>query len=203
MKYLAIDTCNENLTVIAKNGNKEEIFFDANCGVNHSERLMPEIENALEKTGLKLKDLDFVSCVIGAGSFTGIRIGLSTVKALCFSNNLPILKITSFDTLAYNIKSGKVLAVIDAGHNGYYVSGYENKKIILNPQYINKEELKNLQDEYLLISNKAIEDFNVKVVSVLNGLKIATEELKDNLDLDIENVTPLYLRKSQAEEGRP
>ena len=85
MKYLAIDTSGKNLIVIAKNGDKEEIFFDPDCGLNHSVTLMDAVEQTAQKIQLDLSSVDFFSCTLGAGSFTGIRIGVSTIKALCFA----------------------------------------------------------------------------------------------------------------------
>ena len=116
MNYIAVDTSGKHLTLIAKKDEKIYEFFDKDCGVNHSISVMTELENLLIKADMQLKDADFFACVVGAGSFTGIRIGVSTVKALAFAANKPVLKITSFDTLAYNIdcleqyiaKNGKV-----------------------------------------------------------------------------------------------
>ncbi len=200
MNYVAVDTSGKYLSVVVCKNDKPEVFFEENCGVNHSVKLMPVLEELLDRAKLSLKDVDFFACVVGAGSFTGIRIGVSTVKALCFSNKKPCLKITSFDTLAYNRK-GKVLAVIDAGHNGYYVAGYLDKKLILNPKYVLKEELLNLSKEYVLVSFDNL-DFTYEKVSVLNGLISAIQEKRGDITLIYEELSPLYCRQSQAEEGR-
>ena len=104
MRYIAIDTSAKNLTIIAYDNGKIHKVFDEECGVNHSTELMPKLEELLHKANFDLKDADFLACVVGAGSFTGIRIGVATVKALCFAYKKPCLSITSFDTLAYNEK---------------------------------------------------------------------------------------------------
>lgn len=202
MNCLAIDTSGKNLTVILFDNGKTYSYFDGECGVKHSEDLMPAIENILIKNNFDLANADFIACVVGAGSFTGIRIGVSTAKALCFAYGKKCLPVTSFDVLAYNIEGGKVLSVIDAGHDGFYVCGYENKKIVISPKYILKEELIELEKEFTLVSESEIKGFNVKTVSLLEGFISAVKELKNNATLDIEALTPLYLRKSQAEEGR-
>ena len=119
MNYIAVDTSGKHLTLIAKKGDKIYEYFNADCGVNHSVSLMPELERLLDRADMRLTDADFFACAVGAGSFTGIRIGVSTVKALAFATKKPVLRLTSFDTLSYNMDSGKVLAVIDAKHNGY------------------------------------------------------------------------------------
>lgn len=202
MKYLAIDTSGKNLTVIAKNEDITEVYFDPNCGVFHSTAVMNKIEEICIKAGLELSAVDFIACVTGAGSFTGIRIGVSTVKALCFALNKDCLPITSFDAIAYNKKAEKVLAVIDAKHDGYYVAGYDNGDLILPPTFINGATLSELKKDYKLLSFEEIKGFEVEVVSVSEGLKIAVE---DNCDktVSVSELNPLYVRKSQAEEGRP
>ena len=157
MKYLAIDTCGSNLTLALRQGEKLNTYFDENCGVRHSIDLMPRIEELLLKEKVSLKDLDFIAVTIGAGSFTGIRIGVSTAKALCFANGLPCLGITSFDTIAYNKCEGKNLAVINAGHDGFYVCGYQNKAVVLEPSYILIDQLLELKKEYVLVSQDKLQ----------------------------------------------
>ena len=108
MKYLAIDTSGKALTIVINVDGKCQTFHDAECGINHSVNLMPRLEELIENCGVKICELDFIASVVGAGSFTGIRIGVSTVKALCLAYNIPAVSITSFDTIAYNVKDGNV-----------------------------------------------------------------------------------------------
>ena len=201
MKYLAIDTSSKNLTVILNDGINSHVI-DEFSGVRHSETLMPSIEKLVDKAGLSIKDLDFIAVVIGAGSFTGIRIAVSTVKAFCFAFNIPFLSVTSFDIIAYNEEYGKSLAVLDAGHDGFYVCGYHDKKVVLEPCYIMKEELIKLSKEYALFSDTEIDGFNVKVVDRAKGFILAIDQKQKELQTDLELLVPLYVRKSQAEEGR-
>lgn len=203
MKYLAIDTSGKNLTVIAHVDGKTEIYFDAECGVAHSVKVMSAIEETALKVGLDFAQADFFACVVGAGSFTGIRIGVSTIKALCFAYKKPCLSITSFDTIAYNRETGKVLSVIDAKHNGYYVCAYQDRKIVIPPCFMTGEELSSIKEGYEILSFESLKAFENTIVSVSEGLKIAIENKKEEISLDLENLTPLYVRKSQAEEGRP
>lgn len=200
MNYIAVDTSGKYLTLIAKKGNNVYEFFDKDCGVNHSVAIMQELENLLLKADMDLKEADFFACVVGAGSFTGIRIGVSTVKALAFAVNKPVLKITSFDTLAYNIDSGKVLAVIDAKHNGFYVCPYVDGKAG-KAEYVMSERLTDFND-YLFVASEEIKGLNTQVVSVKEGLKKAIEKKNGEMSGDINSLIPLYVRKSQAEEGR-
>ena len=202
MNYLAIDTSGKHLTVAIKYNGAIKSFFTENCGVDHSSSLMPTVEGLLAEIGAKLSDMDFFACVVGAGSFTGIRIGVATVKALCFAYNKPCLSITSFDTLAYNKNDGKILAVIDAKHNGFYVCGYQDGTVVLEPSYLMRPEVELLKSEYQFVAIAEINGFDISVVSVAKGLERAINAKLSEVTFDIESLTPLYVRKSQAEEGR-
>ena len=198
MKYLAIDTSGEHLTVIAENDGKTKIIYEDDCAVKHSVRLMPAVEDALIETGLNLKDADFIACVTGAGSFTGIRIGVSTVKALCYSNGVPFLSITSFDTLAYNKERGKILALIDAKHGNYYACGYTDKVVTIDPVFLNTSEVNELLKSYQAVGYFAEVPFE-KVDRVKGFINAITEKANET-QTDLNLLEPLYCKKSQAEE---
>lgn len=202
MNYLAIDTSGKNLTVVVENNGQLYTYYDSECGTNHSVSLMPKIEELLLKADLDLKNADFLAVVVGAGSFTGIRIGVSSIKALCFAYDLPALSITSFDTLAYNVKDGKVLSVIDAGHGGFYVAGYSDGNIVLPPSYMLKQELDLIKDGYTIVTSNKIDGIESLTVSVLDGLIKAINAKSNQATKDLDLISPLYVRKSQAEEGR-
>ncbi|MEG9430498.1 MAG: tRNA (adenosine(37)-N6)-threonylcarbamoyltransferase complex dimerization subunit type 1 TsaB [Christensenellaceae bacterium] len=200
MNYIAVDTSGKHLTLIANKGGKIYEYFDPDCGVDHSVSLMPELERLLRRADMNINDADFFACAVGAGSFTGIRIGVSTVKALAFAADKPVLRLTSFDTLSYNIDNGKVLAVIDAKHNGYYICPYVDGTAG-TPEYALKDRLADFKG-YRLVSGEKIEGLDTTVVSVAEGLKRAIEKKAGEVSRDINSLTPLYVRKSQAEEGR-
>ena len=125
INYLAIDTSGNGLTV-AVGGEKKAVSRLENCTLTHSVELMGEIEKTLEKAGLDKENIDVFACSVGPGSFTGIRIGVSTVKAFGYALNKKVLAVTSFLSLAYNVEKGrKKLAVIDARHGNYYACGYD------------------------------------------------------------------------------
>ena len=202
MKYLAIDTSGKNLTVVINNGEKTSTVHDENCSVRHSVELMPRVEELAKSSKLDFKDVDFFAVVVGAGSFTGIRIGVATIKAMCFAYNKPCLSITSFDTLAYNKEGGKVLALIDAKHGGFYACGYKDGKVAVEPAYIMKNQVEELLEEYKGVSFEQVDGLEVELVSVKDGLINAIEKKSAAATYDYEKIEPLYVRKSQAEEGR-
>lgn len=211
MNYLAIDTSRESLTVAAgektigkvkTGGERKAVRFLPDCALTHSVVLMDEIEKCLAEAGLDKKDIDVFACAVGPGSFTGIRIGVATVKALAYALGKKALGVTSFDSLAYNVSDGlKKLAVIDARHGNYYVCGYdETGKIELSPRFITLDELKNLSGEYEIVSDTETGIAGAVVADVKEGFIKAAEDKLGNASSDVETVVPLYVKKSQAEE---
>ena len=200
--YLAIDTSGSGLTV-AVGGEKKAVSRLENCALTHSVELMGEIEKTLEKAGLDKEDIEVFACSVGPGSFTGIRIGVSTVKAFGYALNKKVLAVTSFESLAYNVgKERKKLTVIDARHGNYYACGYgENGEILLPPCFIDKAKLEEYSKEYLVVSDTEIDGAESTVANIEDGFINAVEANLGRASLDVETVVPLYVKKSQAEEG--
>ena len=220
MNYLAIDTSRESLTVAAgsvatKNaagrdvagcevlgGTTKVVRFLPYCALTHSVVLMDEIEKCLAEAGVDKKEVDVFACAVGPGSFTGIRIGVATVKALAYALGKKALGVTSFDSLAYNVSDGrKKLAVIDARHGNFYVCGYgATGKIELSPRFITLDELKKLSEEYEIVSDTETGITGAIVADVKDGFIKAAEDNLGNASFDVETLVPLYVKKSQAEE---
>ena len=140
--FLAVDTSGNYLTVVAVHNGKAYSTFIENCAMRHSVALMGAVDETLQKANLALEDCDFFGAVVGAGSFTGIRIGISVAKGFCSAFKKPALPITSFAVAAYNnMDSGKVLCIVDALHDCYYVCGYENGEVVYPPAYLTEEEV--------------------------------------------------------------
>lgn len=122
MKVLAIDTTSEVCGVAVLED--ENLIVDAslNNGLTHSENLMPLIKDALDKVEINLQDIDLIACCTGPGSFTGIRIGVASIKALAEVNDIKIADVTSLESLAKNIEEDCDIKVslIDARNNQCY-----------------------------------------------------------------------------------
>jgi tRNA threonylcarbamoyl adenosine modification protein YeaZ len=148
--FLAVDTSNEYLTVVGcVNGVVESVFIE-NCAMKHSITLLNAIDELLNRTNWSLDDFDFFAAVVGAGSFTGIRIGISVIKGFCLATGKPSLSVTSFDVSAYNSVgvTGKRLCLVDALHDAYYVCGYENETVVYPPDYIEENAVFSLQQAW-------------------------------------------------------
>lgn len=192
MNFLAIDTSRRRLTVAAVKGEKT-VLSDADCPMQHSVRLMGEIDGALRGIGLTLPELDFIACVVGPGSFTGIRIGISTVKGLCLGAEKPAVKVTSFDCLAYAVEERDKIALVDAGHGAVYAQGFGGADV--SKGYYPAEEI--LAKSALLLSAEPL-SFPTRVVNPAQGLVRA---LRAHAELiPAEELAAEYLRRSQAEE---
>lgn len=200
MKFLGMDTSGEYLAVVAKNEEKESVQLIKDCLHAHSVRLMGEIEGALDGAGMTVRDCDFFSVVVGAGSFTGIRIGVSTVKGLCLALTKPALSLTSFDLLAYAERGGKTLCLVNAGHGYYYAAGYEGESCTLAPAYSGEERVKELIREGYEPRSFAPLGLGERVLDPAKGLLRASVARASRAE-DAAHLTALYLRRSSAEEN--
>ena len=100
MKVLSIETSSKICSVAILEDTKLVKKIELNNGLTHSESLMPLIKQILEETNLTLSQMDLLVCDIGPGSFTGIRIGVATVKAFSDSLDIPAVGISSLEGLA-------------------------------------------------------------------------------------------------------
>lgn len=202
MNFLAIDTSGNHLTVIAS-GKKLSVRYIPDCALTHSVILMDEVENALKGAEISLKDTEVLACAVGPGSFTGIRIGIATVKAFSYAENIKVLPVTSFECLAYNIISEKrKLVLIDARHGNYYACLFTaDNKPISSPSFLTEKEIENLirNEDSEVISDKETQ-FNSIVADVKDGFLKAVEEKLNEATENRELLVPLYVKKSQAEE---
>jgi len=130
MNILAIDTTTRFLCLgILKQGKVSQLNED--LGIRHSELLITKLKSLLKKAHISIADIDYFVCDIGPGSFTGIRIGLSTVKGFAYSLNKPVVGISSLDILAHNVKEcpeGLIIPIIDARRGLVYSAIYKIKK---------------------------------------------------------------------------
>ena len=220
MKILSIDTASDLCTVAVledENCIKEIIVDDAR---NHSEKIMPVIEQALSETNLNLKDINLFVCDKGPGSFTGIRIGVGTVLAFQDTLNIPCIGISSLESLVYNVKQdGIICSLIDAKNNNVYFGLFELK----NNEYIQLgdldfktidetiEILKSYSSPITFVGDGAIAHRNILETNFGNCLFVDKNNLS-SYSLGIAGLSkykkgietslmPLYLRKSQAERA--
>lgn len=204
MKYLAIDTSGDYLTVISENNGKTDAFFDRMPGVRHSVSLMGIVEKSMANVGLTPYDVDFFAAATGPGSFTGIRIGVATVKGFADAAKKPVLGVTTLKIIAYTFIDKPRFAVIDARHDHFYAEGYGADNGIIYPaKFIDYEELNKLSKTYKLVSNSHIDRLLCDEGNLVKGFMAAINASRKDVCDDVNSIHPFYLRLSQAEEGRP
>lgn len=193
--YLAVDASSRYLTVVAQKGKNLIVRHLADCAMKHSVIIMDEVDAAFKEAELIPAECDFFCAVTGPGSFTGIRIGISTVKGLALGAGKPLLGITSFDLIAYNVNSENFCVVIDAAHSHFYAKGYG--KSAFAPAYLGLEEVEALGCPLYGFEELPLKNYTR--LDIKDCLPVAIAKSEGNLS---EDIAALYVRKSQAEEGR-
>lgn len=223
MKILSIDTASNICGVSILEDSNLICKLDQDTGRTHSENLMPMIKQAFKQSNLALKDIDLLVCDKGPGSFTGIRIGVSTVKAFHDSLAIPCIGISSLEALAYSVKKeGFIVSIIDCKNNNCYFALYELKdseytEIIAPTADTIENALKICQQKDLAHSSITFVGDGSEIYKdlICDEFKNCIFEAPENLLLDsycvgiaglakwkenkFEEVLPLYLKKPQAQ----
>ncbi len=128
MIILGIDTSTKFLCLAAQDAAGKVYELRLEAGKKLATILAPNIKRVLDSLGLSVKDVDYFACGTGPGSFTGIRIGLSTIKAMAFACKKPVVGISSLDILAMNAagKRGAICPAVDAKRGLVYYSVYKS-----------------------------------------------------------------------------
>jgi tRNA threonylcarbamoyladenosine biosynthesis protein TsaB len=147
MYVLAIDTSSKTLSVALLEDEliRAEVFINAD--MNHSIKLLHAIKYVYEQASLKADKADFYVCTTGPGSFTGLRIGVSTVKGLAIATGKPVIGISSLDALAANITppaSLNICPMLDAQRGQVYTALYKISEDLL-PLCIGKEQVADVE----------------------------------------------------------
>ncbi|HBY56553.1 MAG TPA: tRNA (adenosine(37)-N6)-threonylcarbamoyltransferase complex dimerization subunit type 1 TsaB [Candidatus Atribacteria bacterium] len=225
MKILGIDTS----TKICSLGLVEEMDILAEYNLSSyyqktSSILVFAIKDVLEGVGLKLSDLDGIAVSIGPGSFTGLRIGLGVAKGLSYATSLPLLAIPTLDALAFSLMGMPFLVcpILESKRGEIYSAVFRevdglDKVVDYNCEGINSllAKLSFLKEKIIFIGEgiikyrKTIEEklgrnalFVGSHLAPPRGVNVAflgLEKLKKGEEDNIYTLSPLYLRKSQAE----
>ncbi len=222
MKILGIDTS----TMIAAVGivEDDEVLVDLkfNVKITYSEVLLSTVDLALKTVGLEAGNLDGFAISIGPGSFTGLRIGLSTVKGLCFASGKPLAAVPSLDVLASLslFCQYPVVPLLDARKNQVYAAVYDTKEGELKRKseyfVVDIEDLiKNISLKTLFVGPGA-KFYQKELIRRLSGLavfalneqslpsgagvaRLGFEKIISGQTESIANLEPLYIRMSEAE----
>ena len=221
MNILAVDSSALTATVAVLSGGEIKGEMSFTTSLTHSETIMPMIDEVLKRTNLTIKDIDLFACSEGPGSFTGLRIGIGTVKGLSYGLEKKVCGISTLEALAYNISYTDMLIapIMDARRGQVYnaLYKYEDRKLVTvtGPRALSVEEL--------------CSEINEKVIFVGDGVKVHKNKITELLGeravfampqhclqsaasvayaalckapVNPEDLSVVYLRKPQAERER-
>jgi len=217
MKILAVDSSSEvcSVAILEDDVLIDEINLDN--GRTHSENLMPIIKEIIDRNNIALSDLGMIACCVGPGSFTGIRIGVATIKPIAEVLNIKIASVTSLETLSKNVQNENIrVSMIDARNNQVYAGIFDSDSNLME-EYLADDinevinHIKNYSN-VTLVGNGATLHKDLILASIPNasfiddnkqsaknvGL-IGLKKFKENDLKDADTIIPIYLRKSQAE----
>jgi tRNA threonylcarbamoyladenosine biosynthesis protein TsaB len=222
MRVLAMDTASRTCSVAVIEGQSILAEINERSGETHSRHLMKIVGHVLDLSRCSIHNLDGLAVTMGPGSFTGLRIGISTVKGLSFASGKPIVGISALDALAFQFANPSILIAVwlDARKNEVYCSRYRCekqtlKKIgedrVLSPEHALDGIigpclfLGNGASKYRDIIHKAVGDLayfgrpdqnaiRASAVGLLSVHKFEANQV-ENLDTFV----PYYIRKPDAE----
>jgi len=216
MKILSVDTSNKVASVALFNDKNllNEKFSDDQK--THSEKLLPIIDELLKEEKLSIKDIDLFIVSVGPGSFTGIRIGVSTVKGMAQALNKKVISVTSLEGLIEMTTGENVCAIINARHGNVYAQiKHHNELLEPDCRLIDDviSELKEYGEKFIIVGDATIEFENL-LNSELN-CEIFEKKIESSSDIarfglnkyfEDENIAkipheilPIYLRKPQPD----
>lgn len=139
MNILSVDTATEVLGVAVRSNGGEFTGIIRKVGLKHAELVMPTVEYVLSQAGVPASELDLLVCAKGPGSFTGLRIGMSTVKGLAAGLEKPFVSVPTLDAMAYANSShpATVVPIIDGKKRRVYLALFQNGRRISD--YMDKE----------------------------------------------------------------
>jgi tRNA threonylcarbamoyladenosine biosynthesis protein TsaB len=209
MNLLAFDTATPATAVAV---NERELRHDPAPGERpgHAMQVLPLATRLLEEAGLTFEDLDRIAVGVGPGTFTGLRIGVATARALAQGTGAELVGVSTLRTLAANAEGRRVLAVLDARRGEAFVAEYEGDTEVRPPAAVTPQQLSDMARPGLLALGdgsvrfrEVLEPAGVEIpadgsplhqVSALALARLATAEVVTG-----ESVIPEYLRLPDAE----
>ncbi len=227
MKVLALESSAKAVSVaVCENGAVVAQGYQ-NTGLTHSVTMMPLLENMLEKASIKLEDCNIIAVAAGPGSFTGLRIGVSAAKGLAWALDKPCCGVSTLEAMAENGRAfeGTVICAMDARrqqiynaiftcHEGELTRLCEDRAVALE---VVAEELRNDSAPKLVLGDGAalcaeylnshgvpcrIAPPQIRFQQAAGVALVAERMAAEGRTLSAQELTPTYLRLSQAERER-
>lgn len=204
MNLLGIESSSRKLSVGLM---KEKSFSELNSEkINDTANSLPQLsKKIISNASLGFEDLDAICISAGPGSFTGLRVGMSYAKGIAMALDIPIVPVSTFDSLAYNNLSEELSTLIYSHGNTFYICKYNLDNGILlkssEPKSILKENF--LELSHNIVFNGPMNIFedlkanNLKIefkdLSVNNIIKIAHQNFKLLKTKSLDNLVPEYV----------
>ena len=217
---LNIETSSEICSVALENAGEIIFHQESDTPMQHSVLLAPYVEEAVKTLERRGESLDAVAVSIGPGSYTGLRIGLSLAKGLCFSRNLPLIGISTLQILAVKAMFRNVVwdgdelivPVMDARRDEVYTAVYDFALTPLmepSPLILDKQSYKEWRERKLIFIGDAVEKVqritgieNAEYIKAhpiaLDMTALSEKALREKNFIDIAYSTPDYLKEFQA-----
>ena len=213
MEYiLNIETATKNCSVALAKDGKTIVYKEiAEEGYSHAERLHVFIEEIIEEAGIMFNDISAIAVSQGPGSYTGLRIGVSAAKGLCYALEIPLIAVDTLQALAsqVNIPNGLIIPMIDARrmevYSAIFAPNLERKREVL-AEIITENSFENFQETLYFIGDCAEKCKSVltkenyifldKIVypSAKEMSAISFEKFKINDTVDVAYFEPYYLK---------
>lgn len=176
MNILAMDTSNQILGVALLKGGQLIGEITTNIKKNHSVRLMPAINQLMHEVDVKPEELDKIVVAKGPGSYTGVRIGLTTAKSMAWSLDIPVVGVSSLEVLAWQGRfyDAYICPFFDARRGLVYTGLYETR---YNKIELAVEEQNILMEDWL----KTLAERNQNVLFLSPDIKKHEELIQSNL----------------------
>ena len=222
MKVLGIETATRTggVALLREKGVIAE--YTSNIEVTHSERLMAHVDRLLADTGVALMDIDAFAVSIGPGSFTGLRIGIATVKGLAFTTGKPVVAVPTLKALAWNVLSAgyPVCPLLDAKKKEVYAAIYRpddgDLAAMMRESVLPIETLAERITERTLFTGEGSAAFRGELTALLGEravfaplsstvpsaasvAEIGLRQLLAGERIDLDALSPLYIRRPEAE----
>ncbi len=196
-----------NLALRSADGRVATRTIDAKS--KHSENVLKTIDEMREELGVDILDVQTVAVVVGPGSFTGLRIGVSIAKALgAVNKNLKFIAVSSLELIAsvakeQNLVSGEFVCVLNGLSNLFFVAKFDKDGIkIEEERMIDLKTYRNIKCKKVFLSGDLDEEEGDRVeISSEALLRFALAKEKAGEFVEIDQLMPMYLRLSQAEDN--
>ena len=209
---LNIETATKNCSVaLAKNGKTMLYKEIAEEGYSHAERLHVFIEEIIKESGITFQEISAIAVSQGPGSYTGLRIGVSAAKGLCFALDIPLIAVDTLQVLASQAKvsSGLIIPMLDARrmevYSAIFTSNFESKRAV-QAEIITENSFDDLHETLYFVGDCAEkckpvltkDNFifleEIKYPSAKEMSFLSFEKYKKNDFVDVAYFEPYYLK---------